>query len=292
MKKDKKLNQAIWGVALVLMCGLSAHAWAEETATQLANGNFVPVVSADKSSGSPAANNPLSSQAFEESSVLTPPDHDLTGTTPENPTLKDTIKNLGLNENETKTFISYSESALKSIDSFFSAEKTSVADFDKIEKQFRALSDFAEKHSENKNVVQAVATVINSFFEHLEKRLTVSEKENKGSVLAVQPNLLQGLMETEEKEKNNAILAMESYQGLEAIEPVSPDATRKHDQAMDSVLEILRKGSMDSQTPAFSRAVYRSWYLSLSKKARDVRLNRLRTLVLHQQNAESPGASL
>lgn len=289
MKKDKKHIQIIALVLLTMVCGMSGQALAEPVATQGADGNFVPVVNAENPIHSSPKTNNLSGQNSENPSVLTGPSDDFVPGDEKSPSIKDTLNTLGLNSNDMKVFTANLESGLQSLNQVLETKNVTAADRENLDKAFERLSGFAGEHGDNKNVITAVAVVVNSFIERVEKK--TFDSGNKEASLSQQSNqsLLQSLLESEEAD---AKAAVEVYHDSGGRSEEARAAARNRDQVMDSVLEILRKGSVNPQTPAFSRAVYRSWYLSLSKKARDVRFNRLRTLVLHQQNAENPGVAL
>ncbi len=289
MKKEKKLIQCVWCL-FVLVAGTQMSARAEEVATQTGagSGNFVPVVSADHMAGAQAQNNAVPSQSgSENASALLPPSENAAEIEKKAPSVKEVLGGLGLNEKETQTFLSYTESALQSIDKALKSQTVSADSYEAVEKQFERLSEFASRHSDNENVIKAVTVVIGAFFEKIEKKAVSPAGGLNDSVLSQSENLLQDLLDYENGEKDHAEMSADSFRvpGSETVD--SPERAKQREQVMEQVLEILRKGAVDSQSPAVSRAIYRSWYLSVSKRARDLRFSRLRAMMLRQQNAET-----
>ncbi|HCM42575.1 MAG TPA: hypothetical protein DIS66_04625 [Candidatus Omnitrophica bacterium] len=287
MKKEKKLIQCGWVWSLlILVVGAQMPAGAEEVATQAGNRNFVPVISADDISSAPPKNNALPPSNPENVSAVTLPSNNPAEIGAGSPSVKDVLGGLGLNEKETQAFLNNTESVLKSIDQALNSK--TPANYETVEKQFEGLSGFASRHSDNENVIEAVSVVISAFFEKAERKAALSERDSDGSLLSESKNLLQDLLDYENDKKDRAeISANPSFaSGAEMVD--SSERVKHREQVMEQVLEILRKGAVDSQSPAVSRAIYRSWYLSVSKKARDLRFSRLRAMMLRQQNAETP----
>ncbi len=290
MKKNKKLIQCVWSL-LVLVTGMQMPAWSEEVATQagVGNGSFVPVISAENISNAQPDNTILPPPNFEDAPVLTlPGEVVIIEDEKKDPLVKDVLRELGLNEKETQTFLKYTEAALQSIEKALNSNVASPANYEAVEKQFERLTGFASKHSGNENVIKAVTAVISSFFEQVEKRTVSPADSFNDSVLPKNENLLQDLLDYESDEQNGTEMSANSSSNPGAEMVNSPERAKQREQVMEQVLEILRKGAVDSQSPAVSRAIYRSWYLSVSKRARDLRFSRLRAMMLRQQNAETP----
>ncbi len=294
MKKDKKLIQCVLGL-LLLVAGMPLPLWAEDVATQAGpgSGNFVPVISAENISDSQSENNVLPQRSLENAAVITlPGDVVIIEDEKKDPRVKEILDGIGLNEKETQTFLNYTESALQSIDKVLNSNVASPANYEAVEKQFERLTSFASKHSANENVIKAVTAVINSFFEQAAKRTASPTESLNDSALPKNENLLQNLLDYESDEQNRSEMSVDSSLDQQAETVDSPERSKRREQVMEQVLEILRKGAIDSQSPAVSRAIYRSWYLSVSKKARDLRFSRLRAMMLRQQNAETPSPAI